>query len=328
VRNLRILAVALALVLVAASCGDDDESTSPTTAASASGTSTTAGSTVTTVAGDVVLDPAKNYGNKYANGILPVGDSKYVTTGATAGSIYLCRAPGGGGGAGSRGPWFSSDGKTYDMNKKVSVSGEVKWEGSMTMTIADGKRVIKTNDLPKDHTTGVFPVASSDPAYQYDRNPNSIKSQSLTYTVNASPTRLSTPACMGGEVGVMTTGVSLFNAFDAGGRDAGAWETQDGCEGHPQMSGQYHYHTLSSCIADVGVSKVIGYALDGYPITGPKVGEGNILTTSDLDVCHGLTSEVELDGKKVTTYHYVMTQDFPYSASCFRAEAARAPGIP
>ena len=192
-----------------------------------------------------MLDTSKNYGNKYANGILPVGDSKYVTDTPTVGSIYLCRAPGGGGGASSRGPWFASDGKTYDITKKVSVSGEVKWDGSMTMNLADGKRTIKTNDLPKDHTTGVFPVASSDPAFQYDRNPNTIKAQSLTYTLSASPSRLSSPACMGGEVGVMTTGVALFNAFDAGGRDAGAWETQDGCEGHPQISGEYHYHTLS-----------------------------------------------------------------------------------
>ena len=32
------------------------------------------------------------------------------------------------------------------------------------------------------------------------------------------------------------------------------------------------------------------------------------------------------DQKKVTTYHYVMTQDFPYSASCFRATATQSPG--
>src|SRR5262249_61551533 len=35
-----------------------------------------------------------------------------------------------------------------------------------------------------------------------------------------------------------------------------------------------------------------------------------------------------LDGKQVETYHYVMSQDFPYSASCFRAQATRPPGQP
>lgn len=64
------------------------------------------------------------------------------------------------------------------------------------------------------------------------------------------------------------------------------------------------------------------------PITGPKVGDDNILTTSDLDDCHGITSPITLDGKQVETYHYVMTQDFPYSGSCFRARASQPPGRP
>ncbi len=68
----------------------------------------------------------------------------------------------------------------------------------------------------------------------------------------------------------MITGVALFNAFDAGDRDAGAWEVQDGCEGHPQMSGEYHYHTLRAASTTCRVSTVIGFALDGFPITGPR----------------------------------------------------------
>jgi hypothetical protein len=70
---------------------------------------------------------------------------------------------------------------------------------------------------------------------------------------------------------------------------------------------------------------VIGFALDGYPITGPKVGDKNYLTTSDLDECHGIVSDITLDGKKTTQYHYVMTQDFPYSVSCFRSTAIQSP---
>jgi len=130
---------------------------------------------------------------------------------------------------------------------------------------------------------------------------------------------------MGGESGVMTTGVALFDGFDAGGRDAGAWEVQDSCSGHPQVDGEYHYHTLSSCIKDVSVKTVIGYALDGYPITGPTIANGNILTTDDLDECHGITSAINLDGKLVTSYHYVMTEDFPYSVSCFKATPSNPP---
>lgn len=274
------------------------------------------------------LDPNKNYGDKYANGLLPVGDRQYSTSQAEKGKIYMCNAnfvPESQAGAQSRGPWFVGT-TQWDVNKKATVRGSVDWTEKMSNTVSGANRVINTNGLP-DHTTGIYPVASSDPAYQYDRNPNTIKEQSLTYTLVASPT-YGAPQCMGGESGIMLTGAALFNGFDAGGRDAGAWEVQDSCQGHPQGAGEYHYHSLSSCIKDVSVSKVIGFALDGFPITGPNVGPKNYLTTSDLDECHGITSEITLDGKKVTSYHYVMTQDFPYSVSCFRAKPIQPPGPP
>ncbi len=278
----------------------------------------------------LTLDPAKDYGNRYADGVLPVGDDKYTTDTAKKGHIYACSQyaqsfKSDNIGADTRGPWFVNNNTEYDINKKISVKGNVSWKGSFSNKISDSIRTIITNDLPLAHSTGTFPVASSDPAYSYDKNPNSISSQELTYKLSAKPT-YGEPRCMDGEVGVMLTGVSLFNGFDAGARDAGAWEVQDACEGHPQKSGQYHYHTLSSCINDTSVSTVIGFAIDGFPITGPKVGSKNVLTTSDLDVCHGITSEITLDGKSVTMYHYVMTQDFPYSVSCFRGEKGESAG--
>lgn len=275
----------------------------------------------------LLLDTKKNYGNKYKNGILPVGDNKYSTTSAQKGSIYLCRAnfvSANQAGAQKRGLWFINNNTEWDANKKVAISGKVTWQPSLTSKIENTTRTFTTNDLP-NHATGIFPVQSSDPAHTYDSNPNTIKAQSLSYALNANPA-YGTPQCMGGEVGIMLTGSALFNGFDAGGRDAGAWEVQDGCDGHPQNTGEYHYHTLSRCITDISVGTVIGFALDGFPITGPKVGEDNILTTTDLDECHGITSEILLDNKKVTMYHYVMTQDFPYSVSCFRSKAIQPPG--
>jgi hypothetical protein len=58
------------------------------------------------------------------------------------------------------------------------------------------------------------------------------------------------------------------------------------------------------------------------------VGNGKYLTTDDLDECHGITSEITLDGKKTTIYHYVMTMDFPYSVSCFRGKPVSLQIIP
>jgi YHYH protein len=276
------------------------------------------------------LDPGKNYGDKYASGILPVGDGKYSSTAPKQGSVYTCsqyakNLMNDKGGAQTRGPWFVNNNTQYDLNKKSHVQGSVLWRADFSNDVSGGTRTITTNDLPA-HPTGIFPILGSDPVYAYDRNPNSIKGQSLTYTLAASPT-YGSPACTGGEVGVMLTGVALFNAFDAGGRDAGAWEVQDACSGHPQNDGVYHYHTLSTCIKDTSVHSVVGYALDGFPITGPRVGSKNLLTTGDLDECHGITSQVNKDGKSVTTYHYVMTQDFPYSVSCFHGSAIESPDL-
>ncbi len=277
------------------------------------------------------LNTAKEYGDKYADGLLPVGDGKYTTTSAKTGYVYACsqyaqNLASDKGGAETRGPWFTNSNTQYNINKKLHVLGSVTWKADFTNTVSGGTRTIVTNDLPS-HTTGIFPIQSSDPAYTYDRNPNSIKGQTLTYALAANPTYGATPNCMGGEAGIMLTGIALFNAFDAGGRDAGAWEIQDSCSGHPESQGEYHYHTLSSCIKDISVHTVIGFALDGFPITGPQIGSGNILTTADLDECHGLVSTIMLDGKTTTMYHYVMTQDFPYSVSCFRGTAITPPGL-
>ncbi|HSX42946.1 MAG TPA: YHYH protein [Candidatus Saccharimonadales bacterium] len=278
------------------------------------------------------LDTTKKYGNKYADGILPVGDGKYVADAPKTGYVYACtdyakNLGSDPGGANARGPWFINNNQSYDSAKKLRVVGNVVWQADFTNTVSGATRTITTNGLPS-HPSGVFPIRTTDPAYVYDRNPNTIKGQAFTFALAATPAYSQTPHCMSGTVGVMLTGIELNSAFDAGGRDAGAWETQDSCGGHPQSSGVYHYHTLSSCIKDTSVHTVIGYALDGYPITGPQVGTDNVLTTSDLDECHGIVSSVQVDGTSVTTYHYVMTQDFPYSVSCYRATPISPPGQP
>src|SRR5579884_453965 len=261
--------------------------------------------------------------NKYADGNLPLGDYKYTTDTPKKGYIYLCNAlqDARGGGSQVNGPWIH--GNTWNINEKLSVQGKVNWPNAQfSNTVSGSNRTLAGNDLPVGVTTGTFPIQSTDPAHQYDQNPNSIDAQNFSDILPTNPTYSDTPFCMGGEVGVMLDGVALFNGFDAGLRDAAAHEVQDSCQGHPQQFGEYHYHSLSSCINDTSVSSVIGFALDGFPITGPNVSAGKYLTTDDLDECHGITSQINLDGKQVTMYHYIMTEDFPYSVSCFRGKPA------
>jgi len=57
-------------------------------------------------------------------------------------------------------------------------------------------------------------------------------------------------------------------------------------------------------------SPIIGVALDGFPIYGPKDENGRTLTSADLDECHGRL----VNGQ----YRYHVTSDFPYFLGCFR----------
>jgi hypothetical protein len=248
---------------------------------------------------------------------LEVGDGKYSTS-PQVGYVYSCQTQFNGGGASGTGNWMNGDG-TWDATKKAVVDGSVTWPHSFTITVQGDQRVFTGNDLP-DHPTGVFPISPSDDAYAVDRNPNSIHSQTVTFGVPANPSVAAQPTCVGGEVGIMLSGVVIFNAFDAEGRDAPAHEVQDACDGHPQQSGFYHYHSLSDCIEDTtsGHSALVGYAFDGFGIYGYYGEDGKELTNEDLDACHGHTHMIEWDGQLVEMYHYHATHEFPYVVGCFK----------
>jgi hypothetical protein len=250
---------------------------------------------------------------------LPLGDGK-LSDGPKVGWIWPCRVDPNGGGADKDGPWIKDDG-TFDFTAKAVVSGAVRWPYRFTLTVEDGKRVFTANDYP-NHPTGDFPISPSDEAYQYDRNPNRIQEQSMRVELPLDPVLAQEPTCAPGAVGVLLSGAVLFSALDAPGRDALAHETQDSCQGHPQESGVYHYHSLSNCVPDEvdksGHSKLVGYALDGFGIYGHHGEGGKVLTSADLDECHGHTHVILWNGKRVKMYHYHATWDFPYTVGCMR----------
>lgn len=200
-------------------------------------------------------------------------------------------------------------------------AGTVRWPSAkFSVRVANDRRVITTDDLPIDHPTGVFPVASSDPAYAYDRNPNRIAAQSFIWSLPESPVAAAKPSCTsGGPIGVLADGVVLFNALDGEGRDAGAHEILDTCGEHPQMSDILHHHDIPSCILDkaTGRSTLVGYAFDGYGIYVERQADGSLLTNTDLDACHGRTSTVLWNGAERVVYHYDATLEYPYTIGCF-----------
>jgi hypothetical protein len=250
---------------------------------------------------------------------LPLGDGK-ISRSPQVGWIWACRTDPGAGGAQRDGPWIRRDG-TWDSTAKISVGGAVAWRPRWTVELQGDRRVISSNGLP-NHTTGNFPISPAEPAYQYDRNPNRIAEHTVRIELPANPPLAAQPSCAPGAVGIVLTGAVLFNALDAPGRDAVAHEVQDGCQGHPQMTGVYHYHSLTHCLEDKraadGHSELVGYALDGFGIFGPHGEGGAELASDDLDECHGHTHPILWDGKRVTMFHYHATADFPYTVGCMR----------
>lgn len=255
---------------------------------------------------------------------LPLGDGKLSTV-PRAGYLMACMQHWGRGGAADGVPWIH--GTQWDPAQKPSVAGNVAWpDHRLTIRVEGAWRIIEGNGLP-GHPTGVYPIARTDPAFRYDRNPNSVRTQMVRLRLPADPQPAAQPSCVPmGMIGVATDGTAIYNAVDEGGRDAVAHEVQDACDGHPDRSGTYHFHGPSPCMPNERTSGLVGYALDGFGIYGMRdPATGRILHDADLDACHGTTGPVLWDGRMVTMYHYVLTEEYPYTIGCFRGTPQRRP---
>ncbi len=261
---------------------------------------------------------------------LLLGDGKVSTT-PKRGYVMVCTRRFRGGGAQVTGPWIHGD--TWDLTQKICVQGRVMWPQADFQITTEGEdrvvsRILRGNGLPVNTPPGTFPVASDDPAFQIDRNPNSITPQDIVLKLPMNPEIAEAPSCVPmGMIGVALNGVAIFNALDDGGRDAVAHEVQDLCNGHPQMQGQYHYHGPSPCLpGETAKETLIGYALDGFGIYSMYDAQGHELTDADLDECHGRASEVEWNGARQVIYHYVLTREYPYTIGCLRGSPVHTPG--
>lgn len=255
---------------------------------------------------------------------LPLGDGKYSTT-PTKGFVYPCdvKAYDVPVGASEAGKWIH--GNTWSYVEKIEmggyVHGSVLWPDAVfNISTTSDSRVFSGNGLPVGEVTGIFPIQKTDPAYQYDHNPNGIKKYDLFISVPLYPKIADTPSCTSkATTGISLNGVPFYSFIDSQGRDEQAYEMQDGCQGMPENNGHYHHHALSTCIPHIHENNaLIGYALDGFGIYSPYDADGNEITSKDLDICHGTTSPIMWDGKMVNMYHYVVTRDFPYTMTCFR----------
>lgn len=238
--------------------------------------------------------------------------------------LWLCGLPSDGAGNSDAMDWTNADG-TWDYTRKPVVDGNVTWISDFNVSLdGNGNRIITGNALP-DHPTGTFPIESSSLAYQYDRNPNIITSHVVSYTFPEIPKVASQPGCVTfGPSGIALSGSAIYHGASTLGNDAAAHEMLDQFGGHTDGTETYHYHYLAENLEEhihphvSGHSGLMGYMMDGFGIFGPHGENGEALTSSDLDECHGHTHEILWDGKMVNLYHYHWTYDFPYTIGCFK----------
>ncbi|MEU9992742.1 YHYH protein [Streptomyces sp. NPDC048045] len=247
-------------------------------------------------------------------------------------------------------PWIDAH-SVIDVLKRPFVSGTMHWHKDLKVTTTATERRFRGNGHP-DHPTGRFPVQKGTPAYKYYAEipahgyPSAaaipIKPWNLDVTVPRNPSVRAHPTC----IDQLTTGMALAGgtfhlevATDAEDRpvDPNAALPLDRCWGHPYDT-QYHYHGPSRpCFGGSKPSKasvntrtrhspLVGYAIDGFGIYGPRGEDGKIVRNKDLDVCHGHRHAIMWDGRKVVMYHYHLNGDCPYSIGCFRGKPVTVPG--
>ncbi|MES2795726.1 MAG: YHYH protein [Bacteroidota bacterium] len=193
-----------------------------------------------------------------------------------------------------------------------------------TSVTNDGTYItIKANGVP-DHKSTYY--ATSNALYEaytgttfggntFVKNPNTIASQSFTFKIPVNPAVAANHAATPlGTIGVALNGVALYNQYAGPNNQALTSEIAsfDKYYGHPQMTGQYHYHVEPLYLTTVKSSKsgLIGFLLDGFPVYGPQEENGTAVTSNGLDAYHGHTHATVDYPNGI--YHYHFTADAPY----------------
>ena len=201
----------------------------------------------------------------------------------------------------------------YDISSLLSL-----FDGTGLSYAVNGDTVtFTTQDLP-NHTSPYWSThnalyeAYNGTNSSFNKNPNEIGTQNITFTITLNPAEdTNHEATPLGPIGISRNGVVFFNQY-AGPNEPLTNEINsfDQWLGHPTGQDVYHYHIEPSNLTqEFGDSAFLGLLADGFPVYGP-LENGNVISSSDLDVYHGHTTATAdfPDG----IYHYHVTADDPY----------------
>lgn len=231
--------------------------------------------------------------------------------------------------------------------KNVVITASVKgaqWNPTVKLTYSKSSVIMQPTGIPNHARDTYYAVPNAGIVVPNATTANIIadptKAQTYKFTIPTTPKYSSSVTATSlGSIGVMVSGAVLYNPFEGDGKTvamannftitntAGITASfVDKCAGHPTPDiGAYHYHGLPNCVTakvdKVGkVSRIIGFALDGFPIYGDRDIKGKQITAKSLDQCNGIISATPEFPKGI--YHYVLlgTADARSSIACFHGE--------
>ena len=201
----------------------------------------------------------------------------------------------------------------YDISSILS-----KFSGTGLSYAVNGNTITFTTQNLPNHTSPYY--STNNPLYEayngtnsnWNKNPNSISTQNIVFTMTLKPSEATNKQVTGlGPIGISRNGVVFYNQYAGPNLPlTNEINSFDQWLGHPQATGQYHYHVEPTYLTQqFGEDAFLGLLSDGFPVYGPME-NGVIITSSDLDIYHGHTAATAdfLEG----IYHYHVTSDDPY----------------
>lgn len=270
--KLAVAALSSAIVIYLAACGkksDDDPPAETTTGSGTSGSSGSSSSTSCSLADN--------------------------TTATSTTNTYGC-------------PLLTRDVSSCKASREAQgLSGFwLKFSCNVTLTKSGSNVTVATKSMP-DYKSYYY--SSTDVCYEAfsstarKANPNKIASQTISMTIPYAPTVASSAtATPDGAIGIAANGVVIFDNTAAPGDDIYNEEaTFDKCDGHPEKTSKYHYHSEPGAVSNAD-SGFIGVLRDGFPVYGRLDYETGAVATG-LDSQGGKTGKT-VDSTTTSVYHY------------------------